>query len=90
MSEGTVNPRLRATILRVVDEQMRNNDPPETGHTFARLVQEGHSKEEAKRLIACVVASEIFEVMNRREPFDRQRFINALNQLPKMPWEANA
>jgi hypothetical protein len=84
------NPRLRATILRVVEDQLRSNDPPETGQAFARLVQEGHSKDDAKRLIACVVANEIFQVMKRKEPFNRQRFTQGLAQLPEMPWEQAA
>jgi hypothetical protein len=55
-------PRLKAAILQVVDNQIRANDPPETKQTLDRLLSEGHSKEEAKRLIGCIVSSEIFDI----------------------------
>jgi hypothetical protein len=79
------NPMLRETILQVVENQLRGNNPPETKETFNRLLKDGVSENEAKRLIGCVVASEIFEVLKRREPFDLKRFVDALNRLPEIP-----
>lgn len=81
------NPHLKAAILEVVDNQMQDNNPPETNKTFNRLIKEGHSSKEAKRLIGCVVSAEIFDVMKNKEAFNLKRFVNALNRLPKMPWE---
>jgi hypothetical protein len=49
----------------VVENQLRNNDPPQTGQTFKRLIAAGHSEKEAKRLIACVVSAEIFDVLKK-------------------------
>ena len=51
------NPHLKAVILEVVDNQLRANKPPETRSTLERLIKEGYSKEEAKKLIGCVVTS---------------------------------
>ncbi len=81
------NPRLRAAIMEVVDNQLRDLDPPETRQTFDRLRAEGFSDEEAKRLLGCVVAAEIFEVLKRGEVFNPARYATALARLPKMPWE---
>ena len=81
------NPRLKATILQVVETQLKDNDPPETKQTFNRLISEGFSEEEAKRLIGCVVSSEIFDVLKNNEPFDHDRFVKALDKLPKLPGE---
>ena len=81
------NPRLKATILEVVDNQLRANDPPETRSTLDHLVAEGHSEDDAKELIACVVTSEIFDVMKNKEEFDLQRYVDALNKLPQLPWD---
>ena len=81
------SPRLKATILQVVETQLKDNDPPETKQTFNRLISEGFSEEEAKRLIGCVVSSEIFDVLKNNEPFDHARFVKALDKLPKLPWE---
>jgi len=79
------NTYLKSAILEVVDNQLRANDPPETRQTFDRLISEGYSEEEAKKLIGCVVTSEIFDVLKKQEPFNPERFAKALNKLPKLP-----
>jgi hypothetical protein len=61
------NLRLKAIILEVVNNQLRANDPQETRSTLERLIEEGHSEETAKKLIGCVVTSEIFDVMKNKE-----------------------
>ena len=81
------NPRLKATILEVVDNQLRANDPPETRFTLERLMAEGYSENAAKELIGCVVTSEIFDVMKNEEEFNLQRYVCALNKLPQLPWD---
>ena len=81
------NPHLKATILEVVDNQLNANDPPETCSTLDRLIAEGHSEDNAKELIACVVTSEIFDVMKNKEEFSHQRYVDALNKLPQLPWD---
>jgi hypothetical protein len=87
MEKSESNPHLHAAIMKVVENQLRNNDPPQTGHTFKRLIEAGHSEKEAKRLIACVVSAEIFDVLKRNEPFNLDRFVRGLDRLPMMPWE---
>ena len=79
------NPNLKSAILEVVDNQLQANDPPETRQTFDRLISEGHSEVEAKKLIGCVVSSEIFDILKKQEPFNTERFAKALNELPKLP-----
>jgi len=74
-------------ILEVVENQMRDNDPSETRKTFDRLSQEGHSDEDAKRLIGRLVASEIFDVLKKQEEFNPERYVKALNNLPELPEE---
>ena len=79
------NPNLKVAILEVVDNQLKANDPPETRQTFERLISEGYSEEEAKKLIGSVVAVEIFDVFSKQEPFNPKRFVKALNNLPNLP-----
>ena len=86
MKESEGNPYLRAAIMEVVENQLCNNDPPQTLQTFRRLTETGYSEEEAKRLIGCVVSAEIFDVLKKNEPFNLDRFVKALNKLPEMPW----
>jgi len=81
------NPRLKAIIIEVVDNQLRANDPPETRSTLDRLIAEGQLENDAKELIACVVTSEIFGVMKNKEEFNHQRYVDALNKLPQLPWD---
>ena len=61
---------------------MGHREPPETKETFDRLLAEGHDEDEARRLIGCVVVSEIFEIMKQKEPFDAERYAQALARLP--------
>jgi len=81
------NPLLKQAILEAVDNQLRDLNPPETKQTYDRLRGQGHSDPEARQLIGCVVSAEIFDVLKQQQPFDKVRFIKALNNLPRMPWE---
>jgi hypothetical protein len=79
------NPYLQSAILEVVDNQLKANDPPETGRTLKRLIAAGHSEDDARSLIGCIVAAEMFDVLKKQEPFNLERFVNALKALPKLP-----
>jgi hypothetical protein len=81
------DPQLRATTMEVLDNQLRENNPPETKETYERLLAEGHSVTQTRELIASVIASEIFEVLKQRTPFNQERFIAGLKRLPHLPWE---
>ena len=78
----SANPALTAAILEVVDTQLRENTPPETRQTFERLVTSGYAPEDARRLIGNVVAQEIFQVLQRREVYNEQRYVAVLHGLP--------
>ncbi|MDA1117055.1 MAG: hypothetical protein O2979_03430 [Proteobacteria bacterium] len=79
--------RARAAIEEVIENQIRNNDPPETRQTLDRLVGSGHPRAEAKRLIACALVSELFDVMKSEKPYDNARYLANLNRLPELPWD---
>jgi len=81
------NPALGAAIMEVVDTQLREGTPPETRQTLDRLLAAGHSEEDARRLIACAVTSEIFDVLTHKQPYDEARYLAALHRLPALPWE---
>ena len=78
----SANPALTEAILTIVDQQMRDQNPPETQRTFARLGTLGYAPEDARHLIGNVVAQEIFAVMQRGEVYNEQRYIAALRGLP--------
>ncbi len=75
------NPYLKSAILEVVDNQLNENNPPETRQTLERLVNAGYTEEKAKEMIGSIVADEIYYVMKDNEPFNNERFIAGLNKL---------
>jgi hypothetical protein len=79
--------RAREVILGAVENQIRKNDPHETKETLDRLIQSGQSREEALRLIAGVLANEMFEVMKSKSHFDNARYVANLARLPNLPWD---
>jgi hypothetical protein len=85
--ENTENERLRAAILEVINNQIRDNNPPETKQALIRLQEQGLLEEEALKLIGFVVASEVFSVLKENRQYDKEKYITALNNLPELPWE---
>ena len=79
--------RLRAAVLEVVENQIRDGTPPETRQTIERLQREGVSADDAKSLIAALVAAEIFSIAKDKRPFDERRFVECLHKLPALPWD---
>jgi predicted nucleic-acid-binding protein len=81
------NPRLKASFLEVVDNQLKANDPPETKQTLDRLIAQGISGEDAKIYIAQAVCIEVFNVLKHKKPLDQARYLRNLEHLPKEPKE---
>ncbi len=80
--EGTTfNPHLKAAILEVVENQIRNGNPPETRQTLERLLAAGYSRKQATEMIGSAVVGEIWAVLHDHKPFDRARFTALLEQL---------
>ena len=85
--EDYTNQRLKQAILEVVNNQLRKNDPPETKQTLERLLGQGFSEQEALKLIGYVVASEVFAVLKAERPYDKEKYVAALQALPALPWQ---
>ena len=81
------NPHLKATFLEVVDNQLRANDPPETGQTLERLIAQGISREDAKDHIARAVCVEVYNILKHNETFNKARYVRNLQRLPEEPQE---
>ena len=78
---------LKATTLEIVENQLRDNSPPETKVTYDRLLAKGYSDQESRELMGAAVSVEIYDVLKSNKPFDEARYIKALRRLPKLPWE---
>ena len=81
------NKRLNAAIPEVVKYELRDGIPPETRQAYERLMNAGYSDQETRGLIGSVVVSEIFKVLRNEQPYDRDRYVSALERLPTLPWE---
>jgi len=78
---------LRETIMEVVANQVRNNDPPEARQTLERLMGEGISEEDARIYIAQALCVEIWHAGVKNSEFNLERFVRNLENLPKEPQE---
>jgi len=88
MSEPDPDPAvLRAAIFEIIEIQMHDGNPPETKQTYDRLIAAGHTHEETMKLIGCVVASESFDVVKQKLPYNQERYVAALQSLPELPWD---
>jgi hypothetical protein len=77
---------IRAIIENIVERQLRYNQPPETFQTYERLIkEESFTEDEARVLIGRTIQVELFRLMRFAEPFNQQRFLKNLEQLPDLP-----
>ena len=74
-------------IVEVVENQLVENNPPETKYTLERLMESGETRENAIRYIACALSVEIYGALKNNEPYNNERYINNLKALPELPWE---
>ncbi|MDZ7724641.1 MAG: hypothetical protein U5R06_18000 [candidate division KSB1 bacterium] len=79
------NPKIKKLLIRVVNNQIRYNNPAETKKTLDRLVSEGYSQQKAKELIASVVMAHIYSIMQTETAFDEALYVRQLQELPKLP-----
>ncbi|MBC8207335.1 MAG: hypothetical protein ISR85_04460 [Kiritimatiellales bacterium] len=79
------NPHLKAAFLEAVDNQLADNDPPETKETLDRLIGQGMSEDDAKIYIAQAVSVEVFDIMKHQKEFNLDRYLKNLKRLPDEP-----
>jgi hypothetical protein len=75
MAKQPPHPALRCALLEVLENQFRDGTPTETRITLERLLGEGYSREQAVELIACVVSSEIVDVLKSGQPYKQARYL---------------
>ena len=68
-------------IRSIVENQLSDGVPEETGRTLRRLLSEGYSREEAIDKIGVVVVEELNDVLHTLQPFDERRFSDRLRAL---------
>ena len=75
------NPFLKQLIMEIVENQLQENDPPETSKTLKRLMAAGYSRQQAMEMIGAVAVEEIWEVMKNNRDFDEERYVARLAEL---------
>ncbi|MGM0902141.1 MAG: hypothetical protein ACQEXB_13740 [Bacillota bacterium] len=76
-----VNPRFRTKLLEIVENQLKENNPPCTGETLNRLMKMGKTEEESKLLIAGILVEEMYDIMKNKVPFNESRYAEKLANL---------
>ena len=74
------NLMLKRTIMEVVDNQLKANDPPCTRDTYEKLLNAGYSKSEAKDKIGAVVLTEIYDILKEGQSFDEKNLRTVLKR----------
>ena len=86
MDEDEAREVRREIIFEVIENQLRLNDPPETGETLRRLQRSGYSRDEAFHLIGSVLVCEMFDIMKSKQEFRLKRYRYRLWLLPDLSW----
>jgi len=79
---------LKAMYKEVMENQIRDNTPPETNITFQRLQDAGITKEEATNMILDCIQINIFDAFKSGEAEKANKdYISNLKNLPNSPFE---
>jgi uncharacterized hydantoinase/oxoprolinase family protein len=78
---------VRKELFKVIKNQMREGNPPETKETYSRLRAEGHSQKETMKMLASVLLCELNEMVKENRIYNEAAYIKALKALPRLPWE---
>ncbi|MDD2550477.1 MAG: hypothetical protein PHD00_10340 [Bacteroidales bacterium] len=81
------NGAMREHIFEIIDNQLRDNNPPETKTTFDRLLEQGFNELHIKQMIGQCLALELFDIMKHGKSYDNARYIKNLSTLPKEPFD---
>lgn len=76
------NPHLKAAMMEVVENQIRDGDPPETRETLERLTSQGISNDDARIYIGQAICVELWDIMRNKKEFNMERFLRNLKNLP--------
>lgn len=79
--------KIRDQIFEIIENQLRENNPPETKQTYDRLISEGFAELETRKMIGQCLSLEMFEVIKFRRKYNNTRYIENLKNLPQKPFE---
>jgi len=78
---------LNKQIYDIIENQLKENDPPEIKIAYDNLRKQGFDDESIKVMFAHCVSVELFRIFKYREPFNNERYVKNLLALPREPEE---
>ena len=75
------NPRLQKLVFEVIENQIRDGNPPETKATWDRLKSAGYSDLQIKKMIGGVFIQHLCHVMKDLAPMDTEKYVQDLERL---------
>lgn len=73
--------QLKKTILEIVDNQLKSNDPPAAKSAYTRLLDFGYTSIEAKEKIGAVVLEKIYNILKSGAEYDTVEYEQALDEM---------
>ena len=73
-------------VFEAINNQIEDNDPPETKQTYDRLMKEIRNHDQVMEYLGVVMRSEILDILKSKKPFNRKRYVERLNRLPDVSW----
>jgi len=81
------NEIIRKQIFEIIENQIRENNPPETNVTYNRLRKQGFNDFQTKQMIGQCLAVELFNIIKFDKNYNNERYIKNLKALPKEPFD---
>lgn len=75
-------------IIEAVENQLKENNPPQVKKALHRLIAQGESRDNAMRHIARALMIEVFDVVTNEAQYNEARYTRNLNRLPQEPSES--
>ena len=82
-----INVKLREQIIEIINNQLRDNEPPETKIIYDSLQKQGYDDFQTRQMIGQCLAVELFDVIKFGKPYNNERYIKNLIALPKEPFD---
>ena len=77
------NKYLKKDIEEILENQLKDEELPETKITYKRLIGLGYADFETRQLISQCIVAEIYDVIKEQKPFNKARYVSNLNRLPR-------
>jgi hypothetical protein len=75
------NPFMHVIFHAIIENQIRDNDPPEVAETLMKLQKKGVSRHEAIHRLGGALAEETWHMLKSQKPYDAARYVKKIKRL---------